>query len=69
MPHHSGQFVTAGDDSNQSQVYAHVATRQSKGIDRAIAHQKQTPAETLVQLRGEITQLPGRLFERLPDAL
>jgi hypothetical protein len=69
MRQHRGQFVGRGRQRDQAQVHAHVAARQRKGIDAAVAHQERLPGEGAIDLAVDVADLACPRHQRVPQRL
>ena len=66
---HGRKLVPAADDGDQPEVEPEVTARQRKGVDGAVAAQKDLPGKALVELGRELATHPCCGQQTLPDVL
>ena len=66
---HRGQLVGCRGHRHQTQVDADVAPRQRKRVHRLVSHQERLPGVTVLQIRADLSPLPGRAQQVAPQRL
>ena len=69
MRQDGGQLIAVGYQPDQPEMHAHVAARQGKRVDAAVAYQHQHPGKALLHVRWQLTPQPGGRLQRRPDRL